>query len=105
MNEMTLLQALLMSVVGISLIMAVLFFFMVLIRFTSFLTKIYETQRQKRMDKKMKPAYAEGTCGNLTLVDTPEKDAALIMAITAHRLDTPLNMLRFKSIKLIDEEK
>jgi len=45
---------------------------------------------------------APGSCGALKLYDTPDKDAALIMAIVADRLGKPLNELRFLSIKKID---
>ncbi len=48
---------------------------------------------------------AEGTCGDLLLVNTEEKDAAMIMAIVADSTATPLNELRFKSIKRIDNDK
>lgn len=48
---------------------------------------------------------AEGTCGDLLLVNTEEKDAAMIMAIVADSTGTPLNELRFKSIKRIDNDK
>lgn len=101
---MPILDALVMAVLGICLIMAVLFFFMLLIKLTSFLVTLYDRARQKNLEKKNKPAYAEGACGSLTLVDTSERDAALIMAITAERLKVPLNKLRFISIKLIGEE-
>ena len=42
---------------------------------------------------------AKGSCGDLTLVKVSERDAAMIMAITADQLKTPLNELRFISIK------
>ncbi len=45
---------------------------------------------------------AQGTCGELKLINTEEKDAAMIMAIVADSTGTPLNELRFKSIKRID---
>jgi len=47
---------------------------------------------------------ANGTCGELVLVNTTERDAAMIMAIVADELKTPLNELRFKSIKKIEGE-
>lgn len=47
---------------------------------------------------------AKGTCGELTLINTSERDAAMIMAIVADATNTPLNELRFKSIKNISEE-
>ena len=42
---------------------------------------------------------AKGSCGDLTLVKVSERDAAMIMAIVANQLNTPLNELRFISIK------
>lgn len=46
---------------------------------------------------------ANGTCGELLLVNCEERDAAMIMAIVADSLNTPLNELRFKSIKRVEE--
>ncbi len=46
---------------------------------------------------------AKGTCGELVLINTEERDAAMIMAIVADSTGIPLNELRFKSIKRIDE--
>ena len=42
---------------------------------------------------------APGVAGELKLYDTDPKAAAMIMAIVADELKTPLNELRFKSIK------
>ena len=42
---------------------------------------------------------APGAAGELKLYDTDPKTAAMIMAIVADELKTPLNKLRFKSIK------
>ena len=47
------------------------------------------------------PALANG---ELKLVNTDERDAAMIMAIVADATQTPLNELRFKSIKRVDAE-
>ena len=47
---------------------------------------------------------AKGTAGELKLHDVPERDAALIMAIVAHRLGKPVNELRFRSIKEVKEK-
>ena len=44
-------------------------------------------------------APAPGTAGELKLYDTPERDAAMVMAIVANKLGKPLNELRFISIK------
>ena len=47
---------------------------------------------------------AKGTAGELKLHDVSEKDAALIMAIVAHRLGKPINELRFRSIKEVKDK-
>ncbi len=47
---------------------------------------------------------AKGSCGELTLVNTSDRDAAMIMAIVADETNTPLNELRFKSIKRVDDK-
>ena len=52
---------------------------------------------------KEKAPEAKGVAGEIKLIKTEPRDAALIMAIVADELKTPLNQLRFKSIKLIEE--
>ena len=47
---------------------------------------------------------AKGTAGELKLYDTDPRDAALIMAITAHKLGKPINELRFRSIREVKEK-
>ena len=42
---------------------------------------------------------APGSAGDVKLYDTDTRDAAMIMAIVANKLDKPLNELRFRSIK------
>lgn len=42
---------------------------------------------------------AKGSCGGVMLHDVPDRTAAMIMAIVADELKTPLNELRFLSIK------
>ena len=44
-------------------------------------------------------APAPGSAGKLKLYDTPDKEAAMIMAIVANQMGRPLNELRFISIK------
>ncbi len=46
---------------------------------------------------------APGSCGELTLKNVSDRDAAMIMAIVADKLETPLNELRFISIKEVEE--
>ena len=47
-------------------------------------------------------APAPGTAGEIRLHNVSEKDAAMLMAITAHELGRPLNELRFISIREVD---
>ena len=44
-------------------------------------------------------AAAPGSAGEVKRFNVPDKDAAMLMAIVAHKLNKPLNELRFKSIK------
>ena len=43
--------------------------------------------------------------GEVELINTDEKTAAVIMALVSHNSGIPLNRLSFKSIKLLDDEK
>lgn len=42
---------------------------------------------------------AVGSCGQVACFNVPDRDAAMIMAIVADKLQKPLNELRFISIK------
>ncbi|MDD6807977.1 MAG: OadG family transporter subunit [Oscillospiraceae bacterium] len=46
---------------------------------------------------------ALGSCGELVLKNVSDRDAAMIMAIVADKLETPINELRFISIKEVEE--
>ena len=62
-------------------------------------------QKQEEDTQIEEKQYAHGTCGELKLINTDERDAAMIMAIVADETNTPLNELRFKSIKRVEEDK
>ena len=47
---------------------------------------------------------APGSAGHIKRFDVPDKEAAMIMAIVANKLDTPLNELHFVSIKEVKED-
>ena len=51
-----------------------------------------------------KAPEAKGTAGTILLHDVPERDAAMVMAVVAHRLGKPLNQLRFKSIREVKDK-
>ncbi len=48
-------------------------------------------------------AVAPGSCGELKTYNVSDKECAMIMAIVADELKTPLNELRFISIKEIEK--
>ena len=50
------------------------------------------------------PALAKGSCGDFKMHDVNPRDAAMAMAIVADKMQTPLNQLRFKSIKKVESE-
>ena len=47
---------------------------------------------------------APGSAGEVKLFDVPDKEAAMIMAIVADKMQRPLNELRFKSIKEVKKQ-
>lgn len=61
-------------------------------------------------EKKQAPAAApvaaaEGvSCGQVDLIETDEKTAAVIMALVSHKSGIPLNRLSFKSIRLMEDK-
>ena len=50
------------------------------------------------------PALAKGSCGDFKMHDVEPRVAAMAMAIVADKMQTPLNELRFKSIKKVESE-
>lgn len=51
-----------------------------------------------------KAPQAAGTAGTILLHDVPEREAAMVMAVVAHRLGKPINQLRFKSIREVKDK-
>ena len=49
------------------------------------------------------PVPAPGSCGALKLNGVSPRKAAMVMAIVADQLDTPINELRFISIKEVND--
>lgn len=92
------------AVVGMAVVFAVLILLMAII---SIMSKIMKTGNSKKTEAPVatapssaaKPAVAPGSCGEVKIFDVPDKTAAQLMAITADKLDVPLNTLRFISIK------
>ncbi len=116
-------DALLLAVIAISLIMAMLACLMMVIKAMPPVLKFLEDKTadlKKRLKKsdatestqpaleapvaQAPKALANGSCGDICLYNVEPRTAAMIMAIVANEMDTPINELRFKSIKAVDEE-
>ncbi|MBO5982751.1 MAG: OadG family protein [Clostridia bacterium] len=112
--QMPLTDALLLSLLGMAIVFGVLIILMGIIwimgKLTPQIPKISEKMSKAFKKKKAgediqaeEASKAKGTCGELVLINTEERDAAMIMAIVADSTGIPLNELRFKSIKRVDE--
>ncbi len=108
-------EALLRSVLGITTVISILAVIALLILLVSKVIRVIEA---KAGDKSVKaeavapsatpagvPMPAGMNQGELELVDTDEKTAAVIMAIVSDKSGIPLNRLSFKSIKLMEDKK
>ncbi len=125
-DKLDVVDALLLALIGIVIVFVVLILLMLIVQIEG---KIFESSSKLRekhpewndkiQDVKAKlmfwkkneptqeeeaPQYANGTCGELKLINTEERDAAMIMAIVADEMQTPLNELRFISIKRVEDE-
>lgn len=112
-GEISIVDALIVSAVGILIVFAVLAILMGIIMLMGLImdkspalaAKMPWLKRKKKAAEEA-PADAEpapGSCGELVLVKTEDRDAAMIMAIVADTLGVPLNTLRFKSIKRLED--
>lgn len=136
-GEVTPLDALLIALIGVSIVFAVLIVLMFAIWLMGFIVENSPKIAEKHpgFSNKMKAAKAKiagigrkkdesatlieqpsapaadeavktpavGSFGELRLINTSERDAAMIMAIVADATRVPLNELRFISIKQIGE--
>ena len=114
MESFTIVDALLTSVIGIATVMVILAIIAVLIIFVSKVIRAFENKTAKSEavigEAPVIPAAGipmpEGMNeGEVELINTDEKTAAVIMALVSHNSGIPLNRLSFKSIKLLDDEK
>ncbi len=107
-------DAILTSVIGIIVVMAILAIIAVLIILVSKVIRKIESSVAKSEavigSEPAVPASAgvpmpDGMNeGEVELIGTDEKTAAVIMALVSHNSGIPLNRLSFKSIKLLDEK-
>ena len=111
--KMPLSEALAVSAIGIITVILILAIIAILILLVSKAIRVIEA----KATKKAPAAEASATVipaaaavpgmsqGQVELIDTDEKEAAVIMAIVSNKTGIPLERLSFKSIKLIDEKK
>lgn len=106
-------QGLSYSLLGIAVVFAMLFALMIVIKIMGALLGEKPKKADAAAVAKVETAPAQGgipagkvpapgSLGDIAIHDVPEKTAAMIMAIVADEMNTPLNELRFKSIKRVD---
>lgn len=110
MENITVPEALLVALLGIAVVFVVLIFLMGVIKVQSFVISKIEGRgkEEAKVDNSLPVApapaaapakLAKGSCGGVMLHDVPDATAAMVMAIVADELKTPLNELRFISIQ------
>ena len=110
---MTIGQAGIFSLLGMGVVFFALIFLMLIIKL---MTAIGDRAERKNapippppkeagpvLPLKLTGPFAPGSAGEVKLYDTDPRDAAMIMAIVADRMQKPLNELRFISIKEVKE--
>ena len=115
--KMPLTDAIATSVIGIVTVILILAIISLLIILVSKVIRAVEGAASKKAPAAPVAAAATATApagvpmpagmnqGELELINTDEKTAAVIMAIVSDKSGIPLNRLSFKSIKLVEDEK
>lgn len=103
----TISEGLLYALIGFVLVLLVLFVLMGFIYLLSYIVRKLEKKGNKAQPTtapEAAPALAPGSSGSIKLYNVDDRTAAMVMAIVADELQTPLNELRFISIKEVIEE-
>ena len=114
--QMPLGEAIARSLIGITTVIIILAIIAVLIILVSKIIRAFEGAAAKKAPATPAatsassapagvPMPAGMNQGELELINTDEKTAAIIMAIVSDKSGIPLNRLSFKSIKLVEDEK
>ena len=108
-NDITIVEALGVAVLGMCVIFLVLILLWIIIAAESKIISSIEARKAAANAPVATPTpaapvaapapVARGSCGPVMLHDVPDRTAAMVMAIVADELKTPLNELRFISIK------
>ena len=116
-GEMDIMQTLLISLVGFSIVFVVLGFLAI---FVYGMGKVFDMLGKKKEAKEAaaapettaapaaqtgSPLPANQSIGDLTLINVTEEEAAVIMAVTSSKTGIPLNRLKFNSIKNLEDNK
>ena len=113
--KMPLADALSVSVIGITTVICILAVIACLILLVSKVIRVIENKANSKKAVATPEQTASAPAGvpmpdgmnqgELELINTDEKTAAIIMAIVSDKSGIPLNRLSFKSIKLVEDEK
>ena len=106
-------EALIYALVGFLIVIGVLLFLMGAIKLLSLTVAKITTKKAApaalpegnttELPAPAEEAVAPGRSGEVKLFDVPDKEAAMIMAIVADRLQAPLSTLNFISIKEVKD--
>ena len=109
-SNISLIESLGYSVLGMSIVFAVLIMLIGVIKIMEIFTnRAKQEEPAAEAVTAVAPAPAPiakpapGTAGELKLYNVEERDAAMVMAIVADKLGKPLNELRFISIREVTE--
>ena len=108
--DIGLVEGLWISLAGLGIVLVLLIMLIGLFALLSSCVKLFLADKQDILnscppsnDKAQVVGEAPGSCGKIKLFNVTDRDAALIMAIVAHKMEEPLNTLRFISIKEVTE--
>ena len=108
-KNFTISEGFLYALIGFVLVLVVLMVLMGFIYLLSYVVRKF-TDRKKAAPEATEPAavaapeLAPGSSGSIKLYNVDDRTAAMVMAIVADELQTPLNELKFISIKEVSEE-
>ena len=96
------------ALIGFVLVLVVLVVLMGFIYLLSYIVRKFDG-RKKKQDVSIPaaesaPELAPGSSGSVKLYNVDDRIAAMVMAIVADEMQTPLNELKFLSIKEVTEE-
>ena len=100
---MSIVDALIYSVLGMSVVFFALVLLMLIIKIMTALTDEKPAPVQEAAPVVVEKKPAPGSAGELKLYDTDPRTAAMLMAIVADELKAPINELRFISMCVIKE--